>query len=307
VLLVRGERRHLWPLLGATGIALLIYLPNFWWNWSNGFVSYLHVRDNADLTRDLLHPAAFAEFFGSQFGVVGPLFFAAFLAILARGRWLHDPRAHLLAVFAVPTLATMLCLSLMSRAQPNWAAPAYVSTVVLIAAWAVTTGKRCFLPVSIAVNLALAVLMFGGADALAAAGVRVPAKYDPLHRMRGWRELGDKVAPLLARHPDLTLLADDRELIAALVYYVRPHPFDAVEWNPIPGITDHWRLVNNIGDHPGEDFLAVTVHNLVDEMRPDFTELTLLTRITTNSGPNGGMTYTVYIARGFRGSGRRHR
>ena len=48
------------------------------------------------------------------------------------------------------------------------------------------------------------------------------------------------VAGLLAAHPGLTLLADDRELLAALIYYVRPHPFSAVEWNPVPGITDQF-------------------------------------------------------------------
>jgi hypothetical protein len=102
-------------------------------------------------------------------------------------------------------------------------------------------------------------------------------------------------------------LADDRELLATLIYYVRPHPFGAVEWNPIPGITDHWRLMNNIGTHRGENFLAVTVHGLGDVMRPDFAELTQLTTIATKSGPGGGTVYTVYIARGFKGDGRQHR
>ncbi len=80
VLLVPGERRHFRPLLGAAGIAALLYLPNLWWNWSNGFVSYLHLRDNADLSRSLLHPGAFLEFLGSQFAVAGPLLFAGLLA-----------------------------------------------------------------------------------------------------------------------------------------------------------------------------------------------------------------------------------
>ena len=97
-----------------------------------------------------------------------------------------------------------------------------------------------------------------------------------------------QVSRLLAAHPGLTLLADDRELLAALIYYVRPHPFGAVEWNPIPGITDQFRLVNNIGDHRGEDFLAVTVHNLFDEMRPEFAELTPLT--TIRAGPTADTT-----------------
>jgi hypothetical protein len=307
VLLAPGERRHLKPLLAAIAIAILITLPNFWWNWSHGFVSYLHLRDNAHLSGSLLHPAAFLEFLGSQFGVMGPLFFAALIALVARPLVLAEPRARLLAAFVLPTLAMMLGLSLLSRAEPNWAAPAYVSAIVLVVAWALDRGWRCWIVVSIALNLAAAVALFGTTGALAAIGVAVPAKYDPLHRLRGWRSLGHSVGALLAAHPDLTLLADDRELLAALIYYVRPHPFAAVEWNPVPGITDQWRLVNNIGNHRGEDFLAVTVHGLVGEMRPDFAELTPLTTIATKSGPGGGTVYTVYIARGFRGSGRRQR
>jgi 4-amino-4-deoxy-L-arabinose transferase-like glycosyltransferase len=303
VLLVREERRHLRPLLGAAIIALLLYLPNFWWNWSHGFVSYLHVRDNTELTGPLFHPIAFLEFFGSQFGVFGPLCFAALLAIVARPRSLAEPRARLLAAFALPTLAMMLGISFLSRAQPNWAAPAYVSATVLVVAWALQRDWHRGLRAAIALNLAGAVALFGIGDALAALGIAVPAQYDPLHRLRGWRSLGQQVGTLMAAHPGLTLLADDRELLAALIYYVRPYPLDAVEWNPIPGITDQWRLSNNIGNHRGEDFLAVTQHGLVDEMRRCFAEMTLLTTIATDSGPGGGRTYTVYVARNFLGPG----
>ncbi|MGD9615579.1 MAG: ArnT family glycosyltransferase [Alphaproteobacteria bacterium] len=307
VLLIPGERRHLRPLLAAAGIAVLLYLPNFWWNWSNGFVSYLHTRDNAGLSRNLVNPEAFVEFFLSQFAVAGPLLFAALLAVVARPRLLREPRARLLAAFALPSLLMMLCLSWLSRAQPNWAAPAYVSASVLVVGWALAQGWRHWVGAAVAVNIALAAAAFGAADALAAAGIRVPAQYDPLRRLRGWQELGDEVSRLLAARPGLTLLADDRELLAALIYYVRPHPFGAVEWNPIPGITDHYRLVNNIGDHRGKDFLAVTVHNLFDEMRPEFSALIPLTTIRIDTGRNGGTTYTVSIARGYSGDGRRYR
>ena len=300
-LLLPGERRHLQPLLAATAVAVLIYLPNLWWNWSHGFVSYLHLRDNAELSGRLLHPVAMLQFVGAQFVVIGPVFFALFLAILAQPRALAEARARLLAAFAAPTLAMMLALSLLSRAQPNWAAPAYVSGIVFVVAWALKRGWRSLVVASIVLNMTAAVALFGTVDALAAIGVTVPAKMDPLHRLHGWRELGQQVAALLAAHPGLTLLADDREILAALIYYVRPHPFGAVEWNVIPGITDQWRLTNNIANHKGEDFLAVTVHNLADQMRPDFAELAPLSTITTHSGPGGGATYTVYIARGFRG------
>jgi 4-amino-4-deoxy-L-arabinose transferase-like glycosyltransferase len=301
VLLVRQERRHLRPLVGAFLLAFLLYLPNLWWNWDHEFVSYRHVRDNAELAGPLFHPGAFLEFFGSQFGVFGPLCFAALLAVAARPRNLADPRARLLAVFALPTLAMMLGVSLLSRAQPNWAAPTYVSATVLVVAWALGHNWRRGLHAAIAINLAAAVALFGAADALAAAGTAVPAKYDPLHRLRGWRALGQQVSAVMAAHPGLTLLADDRELLAALVYYVRPRPLDAVEWNPIPGIWDQWLLTNNLARHVGEDFLAVARHGLIDEMRAVFREIVPLGTIESNAGSRSVRSYQLYVLRGYRG------
>jgi 4-amino-4-deoxy-L-arabinose transferase-like glycosyltransferase len=307
VLCIRSERRHLKGLAGAALLALLIYLPNLWWNWSHGFVSYLHVRDNAHLPTAsiaglIVHPMMLLEFLGSQFGVFGPLFFALLIVIVARPKALTEPRAQLLAVFALPTLAMMLTVSLLSRAQPNWAAPTYISAVMLVTVWAFQQGWRRLVVASIALNFALAAVLFGGAPALAVVGVAVPAKYDPLHRLRGWRELGEGVTAALAAHPGLTLLADDRELLAALIYYVRPHPFHAVNWSVIPGVKNQWGISNNLDNHLGEDFLAVTEHGLVNQMRRLFVELTPLTTITTATGPGGGRTYTLYIARGYRGA-----
>ena len=46
----REERRYL-PRFGAAMLlALLIYSPNFFWNWQHGFVSYHHTEANAGLS-----------------------------------------------------------------------------------------------------------------------------------------------------------------------------------------------------------------------------------------------------------------
>ena len=172
VLLVPGERRHFRPLLGAAGIAVLLYLPNLWWNWSNGFVSYLHVRDNAELSRGLVHPEAFIEFLGSQFAVAGPLLFAALLAIAGApalsARAARPPARRLRAAQpgddAVPELVVAgaaelggagLCIG--ERAGGRLGA---------------RTGLAALGRVSVAVNIALAVAAFGATDALASAGIR---------------------------------------------------------------------------------------------------------------------------------------
>ncbi|HEX3882769.1 MAG TPA: glycosyltransferase family 39 protein [Stellaceae bacterium] len=299
VLALRVERRHLRGLIAATALAILIYLPNLWWNWHNGFVSYLHLRDNANIAGPLFHPKMLAEFLLSQFGVFGPVLFAFLIAVALRPRALAEPRARLMAVFTFPTLVFMLAVSLISRAQPNWAAPVYVSASVLVAAWALGRDWRRGLAGAIALNLILAAGIFALSDTAAPLGL--PAWADPLHRLRGWHKLGDAVAAALAAHPGLTLLADDRELIAALIYNVRPHPFDAVIWSPLPGIKDQWALTNNLANHVGGDFLAVTAHNLADRMRPLFAEFTPAGEITISPGPGGSRTYHLYIARGYKG------
>ncbi|HEV2187928.1 MAG TPA: glycosyltransferase family 39 protein [Stellaceae bacterium] len=303
VLSVRDERRHLPGLLLALMVGALIVAPNLWWNENHGFVSILHVRDNAQLSGSLFHPTALAKFVLSQFGVFGPIMLAGLVLLCARPFRLHGESARLLASFTWPTLLVALIVSLLSRAEPNWAAPAYIAAAVLVTSAALTRGWRRTLIASIALHLVAAIAIFGGSEILVASGMPVPAKYDPLHRLRGWSTLGTQVRDALAANPGLKLMADDRELLAALIYYVRPHPFDAVEWEPVPGVTDQWRLENSEHVHRGEDFLAVTNHQLYEQMRPEFAELTLLKTIAIHTGPGGGMTYALYIARGYRGPG----
>ena len=156
VLLLRTERRHLRGLLFALAIGMFIATPNLWWNANHGFVSILHVRDNAQLGGRLFHPAAFARFVISQFGVFGPIMLTGLIVLCIR---LSGEPARLLAAFTWPTLLVALFVSLLSRAEPNWAAPAYVSAVVLVTsaarAWLATglwlsrrsasrRGGRCF-------------------------------------------------------------------------------------------------------------------------------------------------------------------
>ena len=301
VLLRSSERRHLRGLCLALGIAVLFYLPNLWWNWSHGFATYLHTRDNAELHDALLHPKQLGEFLLSQLGVFGPLYFLTMLVLFVAPTRFGGPPARLLTAFAWPTLAVVTLVSLLSRAQPNWAAPAYVSAVVLVIDAALSRGWRGTVIFSIVLHLAAAIVVFGGSEIVAAEGLHVPAKLDPLHRLRGWHRLGDQVAAQLAAHPDLRLMADDREVLAALIYYVYPHPFDAVAYDPLPRIGSQWDLENNLSRHVGESFLAVTIHDLTIQMRPEFAELAPLTTIDIHSGPGGHQTYTLYIARDYRG------
>jgi 4-amino-4-deoxy-L-arabinose transferase-like glycosyltransferase len=305
VLSDRAERRHLAPLLFALGLALVIYAPNLLWNWQHGFVSYLHTEDDADLGGPLFHPGALMRFFASQFAVFGPLFFATLLALPAStrssGRFLGERRACLLAGFTLPVLVMMLVLSLLSRAEANWAAPAYVSATVLVVRWWLANGWRRLVPLSIALHVVAVSCVFAAPAAFTALRRPLPARYDALHRLRGWRTLGREVGAVLARHPGLHLLADDRELIAALVYYVRPHPFSAAKWDVSHHVKDQWDLMNPLTKYRGDSFLLVSEHHLVDEMRPSFVAIEGIGALTIPIAPDAARRYTLYLARDFKG------
>jgi 4-amino-4-deoxy-L-arabinose transferase-like glycosyltransferase len=284
LLVYRDERRHL-PRF-AMAVALLIYSPNFFWNWQHDFVSYRHTEANAALRGPLFHPDKFLAFFGSQFGVFGPLLFGALiLIVLLARRTLKEHREAMLAFFALPTLAMMLVVSFLSRAEPNWSAPTYLSATVLVVAFLLAEMPRILVWGSVALHVAAAVAITEAKPLTHLVGYDLPGKYDPLHRLKGWRQLGTTVGHMLADNPGTHLMTDDRELMAALIYYVQPHPLDSLKWNGAGGVHDQFDLTAEPGKFIGQNFLLVSYRNYVDDIVGRFATSGPIERITIFLGP----------------------
>jgi len=296
---VRRARLASWRPAAVVGVALLFYAPNFLWNAAHGFVSYLHTKDNANLAGPLFHPDELIEFVGSQFVVFGPLLFAALLAVVVRPP-LRDDRMRLLLCFTVPTLAVITVQSLLSRANANWAAPAYVAATVLVAAWCVERRREWLLKASLALHLAMAAALYNYDAALQMAGLDGTARYDLMKRVRGWDEVGRRVSAILARHPGATLLADERKVLATLLYYVRPHPFDAIKWNPTGRIKDHYDLTTDIRRAPG-DLILITEEPNADHVARFFDTVEPLAHIVVPIHSDYARDLRAYRLAGFRG------
>jgi len=299
----RDEHRHLPRYLAACALALLVYAPNFVWNLAHGFASYRHTADNAALAGPLFHAGSFFDFFGSQFGVFGPLLFAALLALLLQGRHAFaERRAALVACFALPTLAMMLAVSFLSHAEPNWAAPTYVSATVLVVAWLMARGMKAVLTASLVLHIGAAAVLLELRDLAQAVGYDLPAKHDPLHRLRGWHQLGGIVARLLREHPGAHLLVENREDMAALLYYVHPHPFDALKWNGDDvKPNDQFDIDAAPARYIGQDFLMVSSTSDVKRITSRFASLGPVQHIFIPLGGGEGREYLVQLLGGFKG------
>jgi hypothetical protein len=292
-------------LYAAIALAALVFAPNLWWNAQNQFVSVQHTAEIAQLDRDLLHPDKLGEFFGAQFGVMGPLLFAALLCIALRhGRaLLSDAPLRLAAAFSLPVLGAFLVLALLSRAFANWGAMAYVAGCLLVAGWLARRERLAWLKVGIALNLLAAVFLYHYHAIMGAAGVELTRRADPYARITGWRGFGAQAQAFLVAHPGARLLGDDRKYLAELIYYIRPHPFNARMYNPAGTLDDHYALKHDLKADPAGSFVFISRFTDAARLRRDFAQVRELGEIVQPVRGHSRLTARVYLVAGFRGYG----
>jgi len=285
-------------------LAAAIYMPNLYWNYTHQFVSFKHVsHDNAHITGIHFHVGRMMEFLGSQFAVFGPILFGWLLALLPRYRTLRGENENfsLLWWFVVPMFALILAISLLSRAFANWSAPMYVAATLLVIGWLVVKRRKRWLAAAIGVNVLMGVLFYHYHTITHLLGVELTRKTDPYKRVLGWKELGKKVSAIMKRYPEARLMSDDRKVMAELIYYVHPHPFDAVKWNPNHTLHDQYEMDTHLEDAVGQDFIYVTSRGDIGDVARSFEAVRPIDTIVIRIYKDYKMVYHVYLLKHFKG------
>ncbi len=243
--LSRGHRfwlRRSGPYL-ALGIGFLLFVPVLWWNATHGFVSLRHLVSQLGNGRPMVVPLKnLGEFIASQVGVVTPVLFI----LLMIGIWYvaraglsgsGDDTALFLFCASVPLLLVCAILSLWTRVQANWAAPAYVAATIAAARWRSKLsshglsarrrwyGGPLFATALITGFLVSAVGHFP--QSLASVGFPLPRTLDPTKRLRGWAEIGQQVSEIyqeMSRSRATFIFSEQYQIASEMMFYVRPHP-----------------------------------------------------------------------------------
>ncbi len=279
------------------GIALLILSPNLLWNWANDFPTISHTASNANLGGSLIHPLKLLEFFGSQFGVFGPILFGTLVYGVTRlGPQLasageNKPQIVFLLCFSVPILAFALGVAFLSRANANWAAPAYIAGTLLAVAWLRQSDWKHGLTISTAGHSIIAILV--------AIGISVPALVDSLgfsnalKRVRGWDDMGGAVSELARKHPYTAIMSDHRETIGELYYYANPRWQPVVMWDYDWHPRNHYELNDRINKVTGRFVLFVSRSDQISHISRRFEKVLPLKPLVIPLG--GGLTRTIYL------------
>jgi undecaprenyl-diphosphatase len=291
-------------------VALAVISPVLVWNARQGWISARHVASQGrggGLTADHL-----LEFVGSQLGVLTPL--AA--GLLAWGAW-HATREGLqrgrepyrfLAAFGIPVLAFYLLLALQGKVQANWAAAAYPSLALATAGLllerrvAATPRRQRAQSWLLGVTAGLALLVSLAGHVPDRLGL--PARLDPTHRLRGWRQLGTRVAELRAEMPDprRTFLASDRyQITSELAFYVPGRP-PAYNLN-LGRRLNQYDLWEGPDARRGWDALYVQegTRPLDERVAGAFARIDGPVVVEIPGGGRVARTFTVYRGHGFRG------
>jgi 4-amino-4-deoxy-L-arabinose transferase-like glycosyltransferase len=226
-----------WPPYAALRVAALLATPVLVWNVQHHWVSVRHVGTLTGLATPLLFtPVSPWKFIGGQLGVVTPALLALIVLALVQV-WRTpghsaDADRSMYWCFSAPALLFFTLLSFYTDVEANWAAPAYIGALVLVAMWLGTVltsparggGPRWGL---------LALLLVPGWTINAAAhlpsllpslGIVLPARLDPTARLAGWADLGAAVGRVRAREPGAFLMSESYQVASALAFYTPGQP-----------------------------------------------------------------------------------
>ena len=293
--------KRLWV---AVGLAVLLIAPNMAWNLSNKFATFAHTADNARWGGALLNAGKGLEFVGAQFGVFGPILFAALLSIAWRA-WSEGlpERDRLLLAFTLPVLLIITAQAFVSRAHANWAAVAYVAGTLLVVSTLFRLAQDRWLSRSLVLHLG--VLAMFAAGTAAAGRFTLPGVGDPFQRLLGWKGIAAEAEKTLqlarsAGKPFKAVFADERSITAELLYYMRNEPTPIRAWRAGPRPLDHYELTRPFKDPAEVPVLLVSVRRDAAPITRRFAKVELLGERQVPAGLGEARTVRLYSLSGLK-------
>ena len=224
----------------ALALGAIVCYPVFLWNARHEWVSFRHVSGQTGIGQGFhLSLTSLLEFLGSQAGVISPLLFAGLIFALYQSSYLGFSKRkeeHLfLSLTSMPILIFFLLLSLHTKVQANWAAPAYFTGFISVAVIfderyqaLKAKGRGRTLKSFIVLALLIAAVPTALAyDTKILYWMGFPPHWDPTLRLKGWKQLGEKVSASLeemAGSGKTFIFSNRYQISSELAFYVRGKP-----------------------------------------------------------------------------------
>jgi membrane-associated phospholipid phosphatase len=285
----------------ALVIALLIVTPNLIWNVTHHFVTFRHTQRNFLGSGFGLNPLGALGFLASQFAVCGPITFAVFLFALVRSSHFQLERAdRIMIAFALPPLALVTVVALVTSAKANWAAPSAVSITVLAVALLVRQRRWRWLQASIALGLALQIILIVGDARADRISLSLLPKPDLYHRTMGWKAMSTLVRQTAHTNGVRSIAAEQSDVVASLLYYLRDDVWPILSWPTGAVPANQFGLDRPLTSSAAEPVLYLSNRSLPERLSEFYSTVETLPPIDAATGPHSARRVFAFKLSGAR-------
>ena len=285
-------------------ISMLVFSPVLFWNAANGWVTLKHTAGQAHIHEGfVLSVRTFAEFLGSQFGVLTPVLFVMLFMALRKLR--SSPEGSFLFWFSMPIFVFFALKSLQGKVQVNWALTGYITTLVAFSAVYIRGWDNLRSTIRLATAASVTLALAATLVAHFPSAFKLPDRLDPSLRLVGWKGLGKEASMSygeLSRQGPAFVFSDSYQVASELAFYM--------EGNPVTYCANIGRRMNQYDLWPGfEDltgqnalFVRTKEKDLPEEVGSAFDRcVRQVITVTTHLKKTKKFTlFTCYDFRGFK-------
>lgn len=306
VIVCSPQRKAIFSTMGvwiSLSVSVLFLLPNLYWNMENGFVSFVHTVDNANLAGHYFQLKYLPEFLMGQFGLLGPILFPVLVYLLVRKIkeiW-HDPALRFLFLFTVPLFVFFTIKAILSGAHPNWTAPAYITGVILVVHWILEKDHKWMLKLTVLINLIAMAALHHHDPILNALHIERSKIIQSFKSSIYWDKVVKEVEHIADQNPSVQgVFSDDRMMTAELIYYLRHTNLKVGKWNTTGQVKDHFDMKYPLKSLGVENILVVSRWMRKEEFASYAEKVVQYPDITVVLGRNFQKTYKVFLLSGLR-------
>lgn len=208
-----------------------ILLPNIYWNLNNGWVTFVHTTDNANLQNLSFNFYGPIKFIGEQILMLGPIL-VLFFFFLFKGFYLDFENKFLL-IFSIPIIFIVLIESFLVRANANWAAPALISIFILL--FRLISKKNIkMIKINYIFNYCIVVVLF--------VFILISSDFKIFHRIAGVNNFTNEISAII-KNKDL--IVSDRIIYSSIAYSMREKSNNLyMPYKTNSPITNHFQMTS---------------------------------------------------------------
>lgn len=205
-------------------ISMVVFSPVIIWNFQHEWVTVKHTAGQAHVYEGFrISLKFFAEFVGSQLLIITPLVFIFGLYFLLKPSALNlNSKVHWFFIsFSLPVLIFFLLKSLHGKVQANWAMTAYIPFLLILA---YSFDGKVYRKIILSSTIMAAIFTI---ISYSIPFINLPANLDPSSRLKGWKQLGDRVYEIkqeLVKSGNVIIFSDRYQISSELAFYVKDHP-----------------------------------------------------------------------------------